>query len=154
VVDPSLGRGVVGQQVHRADGVLEGQRHVTEFLEHRGEHEVGACQELLRVVGGGPALDGLDLAGGQRDVAAAPEQVGLDEAGALLELGEAELTGGADDVLGVVVEVAVVEPREVLQFGDGARQLGGARVRAGCGRSGAASRPHLGGAGHKIPSAA
>jgi hypothetical protein len=165
VVDPRLGQRVLAQQFHGADGVLEGQRHVAELLEDRGQHEVRAGEEQLRAVFGGPAVDLLGAAAALGRVAASSEQVGLDQAGAQCELDEAERLGGRDGLLGALLDVVSFEPREVLQLGDGRPQRGGAGVvEEGWGRrrvecvtrslrqSLTRSVPDVGGAGHTNPS--
>ena len=165
VVDPRLGRRILGQQFHGADGVLECQGHVAELLEDRGQHEVRAGEEQLRAVVGGPAVDLLGAAAALGRVAASSEQVGLDQAGAQGELGEAELLGGRDGLFGALLDVVSFEPREVLQLGDGRPQRGGAGVVVdGWGRrhlecvtrslrqSLTRSVPDVGGTGHRNPS--
>ena len=128
MVHPHGRVGVLVQQVHGPDGVLEGQRDVAELLEHRREHEVTAGEGAAGVVVGGPAVHVLGDPAGLGDVAAAAEQVGLDELGAVLELGEAQLARRGHRLLGAVLGAAAVEPGEHLQLDHGRQQLAGARV--------------------------
>ena len=131
VVDPHGRVGVLVEQVHGPDGVLQGQRDVAELLEHRRQHEVTAGEGAAGVVVGGPAVHVLGDPAGLGDVAATAEQVGLDELRALLELGEAQLARGGDRLLGALLGAAAVEAGEHLQLDHGRQQLGGARVADG-----------------------
>lgn len=98
---------------------------------------------------GRPPVDHLRLAPRVRDVAATPQQIGQDQPGPLLQMRKTELLSGRDRLLGVGLEVAVAEPRAVLQRGDGDRQPGCPGVLAdGRGCRGATVRTGVGGAGH------
>jgi hypothetical protein len=64
--------------------VFQGQGDVTELLEDGGQGEMAAGEKTLTPVVSRPPIDLMGDAAGLGDVAAAPVQVGLDEASGLL----------------------------------------------------------------------